>query len=212
MIKAILFDVGGVLHKSDTAVGDDMQRELGLTPGQIEEIWSTLIPRMGVGQLDEADFWDEIRQKYRVRRVSPDEKLLSRAFARELKQNKQLLDVAKQLREAGLRVAVLSDTNKLHAAVLEAAGSYKPFAYRFLSHEVGIRKPDPRIFQHALKVLDVKPSESIFIDDSAKNVAAANALGIHGIQFNDTEQVFSELTDLLPYIKLELRPANQITL
>lgn len=206
-IKAVIFDVGGVLHESDTAVSDDLQQELGLTEEQTREIWKDQIYRMGIGQLDEANFWKELSAKYGIREVTADERLLSRAFERELKQNKQVLDVAAQLKEAGLKLAILSDTNALHAEVLEAAGSYETFAHRFLSYEVGIRKPDPRIFQEALKVLEVKPEESIFIDDNAKNVAAAEALGINGIKFDSNKQFFTDLTALLPNIRLELRPA-----
>jgi putative hydrolase of the HAD superfamily len=203
MIKAVLFDVGGVLHESDTAVGDDLQQELGLTSIQIKEIWADQIFRMGKGKLDEPAFWEELKEKYDIRQVNPSEHLLSRAFARELKQNTRVLDIARNIDQAGLKTAVLSDTNALHAKVLENAGSYEPFKYRFLSHELGMRKPDPRIYKKALSVLEVRPEESIFIDDNSDNVVAAEKLGINGIVFKDTNQFVAELAALLPGVDLE---------
>jgi putative hydrolase of the HAD superfamily len=50
---------------------------------------------------------------------------------------------------------------------------------------LGLRKPDPRIFELALDVLQRDPEEVAFIDDRAGNCAAAEALGIHAIQYQD---------------------------
>lgn len=56
-----------------------------------------------------------------------------------------------------------------------------------ISAEVGLIKPDPEIFEHMLGRLNVVANETIFIDDNPHNVAAAEALGIHGIIYK-TEQ------------------------
>ena len=52
----------------------------------------------------------------------------------------------------------------------------------YLSYEMGIMKPERRIFEMMLKGEDAKPEETVFIDDSAHNVEAAAALGIHVLQ------------------------------
>jgi putative hydrolase of the HAD superfamily len=61
---------------------------------------------------------------------------------------------------------------------------------------LGLRKPDPRIFELALDVLQRDPEEVAFIDDRAGNCAAAEALGIHAIQYQDESQCAQALERL----------------
>ena len=53
----------------------------------------------------------------------------------------------------------------------------------FSSCYLGVRKPDRKIYQVALDVLQREPERVVFIDDRAENVAAATSLGIHGIRY-----------------------------
>jgi putative hydrolase of the HAD superfamily len=66
----------------------------------------------------------------------------------------------------------------------------------FSSCYLGLRKPDPRIFELALDVLQRDPEEVAFIDDRAGNCAAAQALGIHAIQYQDEVQCAQALERL----------------
>lgn len=54
----------------------------------------------------------------------------------------------------------------------------------FVSYELGLLKPDIKIYQQVLKMLGVLPEEAIFVDDKPQNVEAAQSIGIHGIVFN----------------------------
>jgi putative hydrolase of the HAD superfamily len=66
-----------------------------------------------------------------------------------------------------------------------------------ISAEVGLRKPDPRIFQLALERLKAAPAEAVFIDDFGINLQAARAAGLHAIKFIDPLQVRAELQRVL---------------
>jgi putative hydrolase of the HAD superfamily len=66
-----------------------------------------------------------------------------------------------------------------------------------ISAEVGIVKPDPRIFHLALERLSVQPAESVFIDDILTNVEAARQEGLVAIHFQDTRQTLADLQVLL---------------
>ncbi|MBI5378997.1 MAG: HAD family phosphatase [Nitrospirae bacterium] len=85
---------------------------------------------------------------------------------------------------------LLSNTNALHFAYI---AQHAPFIFlfdaRILSFRVGLRKPDPAIFRLALDCADVAAEETLLIDDRPENVAAAEALGIHGHHFTDAEQL-----------------------
>ena len=61
------------------------------------------------------------------------------------------------------------------------------------SHEVGCRKPDPRIFQIALQRLDIEHQRTVFLDDVQRNVDGALAVGLRAVLFVDTGQAIREL-------------------
>ncbi len=61
------------------------------------------------------------------------------------------------------------------------------------SHEQGIAKPDRRIFELTCERLGVQPAEMIFLDDHERPVAAAHALGIHDILFENTAQAIATI-------------------
>lgn len=63
------------------------------------------------------------------------------------------------------------------------------FEYILVSGEVKLKKPDPKIYQMLLSDQGLKAEECIFIDDSARNIAAAKQLGIHGIHFSNPVQL-----------------------
>lgn len=66
------------------------------------------------------------------------------------------------------------------------------------SSEVGMRKPEPRIFQLALDKLGVVPEEAVMLDDIAVNVDAARALGMHAVQVGpQAREALAELDGLL---------------
>jgi epoxide hydrolase-like predicted phosphatase len=61
------------------------------------------------------------------------------------------------------------------------------------SHEVQLGKPDPRIFTLACEQLGVLPQEAIFLDDVEGHIAAARAVGMHGIVFTETQKAIAEI-------------------
>jgi putative hydrolase of the HAD superfamily len=65
------------------------------------------------------------------------------------------------------------------------------------SAEIGVMKPDPRIYQAMLEKLGVSPPETIFVDDFLENVEGARRLGMRSIHFLDPDQARAELHDWL---------------
>ena len=66
-----------------------------------------------------------------------------------------------------------------------------------ISAEVGMRKPEPRIFLHAAELLGLAPQECVFIDDIAANITAAEDLGFAGVLHTDTASTVQRLSELL---------------
>jgi putative hydrolase of the HAD superfamily len=88
------------------------------------------------------------------------------------------------------RIACLSNTNVLHLARMPDLRSV--FDGCFLSHEMGLMKPDREAFEFALNALSVRPQDVWFFDDLLANVSAARALGINSHRvagFADVEPI-----------------------
>lgn len=66
-----------------------------------------------------------------------------------------------------------------------------------VSSRLGVVKPDPQIFKHALAKLGVEPADAVYIDDLERHVAAAESLGIRAILYRDFEQTKRELEAIL---------------
>jgi 2-haloacid dehalogenase len=75
-----------------------------------------------------------------------------------------------------------------------------PFLQRFrhvaVSGRLKMGKPDPRIYRHLLELGGLDPRRTVFVDDSAKNVDAAAALGLHAIRFTDADDLEQRLAAL----------------
>ena len=63
-----------------------------------------------------------------------------------------------------------------------------------VSGEEKLMKPDPAIYRLALDRFGLEPGQAVFIDDSAPNIDAANALGIHGLLFSDADRLRADLS------------------
>jgi len=67
----------------------------------------------------------------------------------------------------------------------------------FISGEIKLAKPDPKIFQHVIAALDADPSTLVFVDDFIENIEAAREAGINAIHFRSREHALNELAEYL---------------
>jgi len=107
------------------------------------------------------------------------------------------VEILRELRDRGVPIYALSNWS---AETFPLSRNRFDFLHWFhgtvLSGEVKLIKPDPRIFQHFFATHNVNPSDAVYIDDLAPNVATANALGMHGIVFTDPLSLRTELEKL----------------
>ena len=114
------------------------------------------------------------------------------------------LDMLLQLRQQGYKVCLLSNTNPFMmqwACSPAFDGGHHPIGYYFdhlyLSYECKVMKPSPLIFQMMLRGQQATADETLFIDDSPNNCAAARALGIHTLCPQNNEDWIPSLKDYL---------------
>ena len=92
---------------------------------------------------------------------------------------------------------LLSNTNALHIDFIRERYEF-PNLVRgaILSHELGLRKPDPAIYRAALKMSGTKPEETVFVDDLKPNVESAGKMGFQAIRFRNAEDLRRRFDDL----------------
>lgn len=95
------------------------------------------------------------------------------------------LEFLKKLKqEKSYRLILLSNTNHIHIDWVKQNISFfeefkNCFDAFYLSQELNLRKPEPEIYRYVLEKHDLKPEETLFIDDTSENTEAAEKLGIH---------------------------------
>ncbi|MGP3593133.1 glucose-1-phosphatase [Vagococcus sp. WN89Y] len=103
----------------------------------------------------------------------------------------EVIAIMHKLREQGHRVVVLSNTNRLHT-------TYWPEQYPeiraaadtiYLSQEMGMRKPEARIYQKVLELEGVSADDAVFFDDNADNILGAQQVGITAIRVHDKKTI-----------------------
>jgi epoxide hydrolase-like predicted phosphatase len=98
--------------------------------------------------------------------------------------NPQWIPILQNLKSEGLKVAVLTNNYFIDRAKTGITTPLNPkyFDEIFESCKIGLRKPDPKVFQYVLDKLRVKPEEAIFVDDIGTNLKSAKSLGITTFQ------------------------------
>lgn len=193
-LRGVLFDVGGVFHRYvGGPVAQDIGEYLGISHEDLARAWDDLIPLLGTGRIEEAEFWRRFQASVGTDKVLPVPSLLVRRFGDRFLVYPEVLEWARGLRERGLRVGILSDTVEVQADWVRARGLYDGFDAVVLSHEIGWRKPSPEAYAVALARLGTSAEQTAFIDDTPANVAGARAVGMQAVLFVSFAPVRDEL-------------------
>ena len=199
-IHAILFDIGGVLVRTvDRAPRQALAERLNMTAHDLEELvfGGESGRRAQLGQIDESEQWN-----YACRQVGwPSDQVMefrSQFFAGD-RLDADLLEQIRLLHQ-DYKTGIISNAMNGTRSLIEGPWAMGDiFDAILLSGEVGVMKPDPRIYHLALQRLDVLPEQAVFIDDFAHNIAGAEAIGLRGIHFRDPAQALAELSALLDF-------------
>jgi FMN phosphatase YigB (HAD superfamily) len=199
MIKAVIFDIGGVLSRfvrSDNR--SRWERRLGLPEGGLERaiFHNPLAARGFIGQASDEEVWEDFRLRFNL--TSQDIVDLYQEFWQDAEWDTVLFDYIRGLRPR-YRTGVISDAlpGARHEARVKANVNYDLFDVVLISGEEGVLKPDAAIFDRALAALGVERGEAVFVDDNPRIIDGANALGIHGVLSVTSEQTLADIDRLL---------------
>jgi putative hydrolase of the HAD superfamily len=199
MIRAVIFDVGGVLECNsgpERWLGK-WQQILGLDPDRFGAIAATIDPQhlMGIGRMSEAEY----RQRW------TDALALSDAQAEEFMQDmwdwycgeldEELMAYACGLR---CRTAILSNSGSGARDQEERrfgfSAVFDPIVY---SHEVGMVKPDRRVYELTCEQLGITPAEAVMLDNWEVSIDGAREVGMHTVLHVDTAESIRAIDALL---------------
>lgn len=198
-IDAVIFDFGGVFTRSERILEElhGYERQLGLPRDAIVlalgsgEAWRAV----SIGAISEEEYWAGVSPAF-----APE---LPPAFGRfqhgalpfeEL--NQEVVALAESLRGT-VRTGLLSNATISLAAYLDRLPAiHRLFDDIVISAEVGLRKPDPAIYQLAVNRLGVEASRAVLVDDKSRNTKAAQAVGMHAIVFSSQAQLRADLSRL----------------
>ncbi|WP_338643695.1 glucose-1-phosphatase [Yersinia bercovieri] len=183
-----IFDLGNVI------VDIDFKRVLGVWSKLSSIPLATLSERFTMGEVFQQHERGEISDEEFALQLS-DEMGVSLSFeqfaegwqAVFVALRPEVIAIMHKLREEGHRVVVLSNTNRLHCnhwpqhypEVAAAAD------HMYLSQDLGMRKPEARIYQHVLNAESTPAEQAIFFDDVEANIVAARIEGITAIHVTD---------------------------
>jgi len=198
LIRAILFDAGSVLFgMGDLSIRQRLAERIGVPLAQIDDLvfGSPSARQATVGELTVDQHWQQVMAALGLPlEMLPD--FMAQFWSADVL-NIQLADLIRSLR-GRYKIGLLSNAwSNMRQVLDERFHVADLFDELIISAEVGLAKPDPRIYHLAVQRLNVQPSETVFIDDMLKNVEAARLEGLHAIQYLDFEQMLAELNPLL---------------
>ncbi|MGZ8734796.1 MAG: HAD-IA family hydrolase [Acidimicrobiia bacterium] len=203
--RAVIFDLGGVVFPSPLEVFRTYEREQGLPDRFISEVvladpvdgaWS----RLERGELTLATFPAEFEAECRAAGGEVDASALMLGIGSAFAPRPEMIGAILAIRDRGLRTGAL--TNNWIADEARGNGASSPaldglFDVIVESAIVGLRKPDPRIYEMVCVSLDITPPEAVFLDDLGTNLKPARAMGMATIKVGDPHEAIDELGGVL---------------
>jgi len=196
-VTTVVFDLGGVLIDWSPY---HLYRGLMVDEAEIDAFLEEIGFSAWNAQLDAGRSWpaavEDLATRYPHRRA-----LIEAFHARWSETLGEAIDgtveILRELLDAGVRVIALSNwAADTFPQALERFAFLGWFEGIVISGEVGVGKPDPRIFEALLTRFGLDAADAVFVDDSPANVAAAARLGFHALPFSSPDDFRAELVAL----------------
>lgn len=196
-VDAVVFDLGNVLVRWDRRL---LYEQLIPDPVALDRFLDEVLTLEVNAELDRGRPLAEVTAALAARH--PDERDLIDAFATRWPETLgEILDgsvaILEELRRLPVTLLALSNWGRDTFAAAEPRLPFlRHFDHLVISGREGIVKPDPAIFELLCRRHDVVPARAVFVDDSADNIAAADALGFLTVHFSNPAQCRRALIDL----------------
>ena len=196
MIKAILLDFDGVLTTDKTgsqSIINYLSAKTGIPYDTLKPVYASFNKELLSGSLKHEDMWQAFCERVGT---NIEYSLLVESFW-NTPIDADMIALAKQLKP-DYTIGMITD-NKCDriGEIVRYHGWSELFDVISVSAAFGSGKTDERIFNETLSALGIRPEESVFIDNTAKNLIVPEQLGIHTILFDDENRDFAQFTEQL---------------
>ncbi len=197
MIKAVMFDFGGVLADEGFRKGlKAIAERNGLDPDTFYRTAMELIYQSGyvTGRSYESSYWAVLREKTGI--TGSDEELRQEILKRFVLREK-IIRVVEKIKSSGFITAILSDQTNWLDEINEKKPFYHLFDFIFNSYKLKKSKRELSVFRDVTTAMGLKPDEVLFVDDNPANIKNASDTGLRSIHFTDVEGFNREIDDML---------------
>jgi len=194
---AVFFDLGGVILRTEyQAPRERLAERLNMTYEDLSKVVfdGETARKASIGEMSVVEHWLAVTRKLRLP-ASEMESIRTEFFAGDVI-DRDLLAFIRSLRPRYKTGLISNAWGDMRDYIVKNQFD-NAFDTLIISAEIGMMKPQPEVYQLALKRALVEAREAAFVDDMPKNVEAANALGMHGIIFRDPAQVKENLKALM---------------
>jgi len=201
--KTIIFDLGAVILNINYQNTIDEFTKLGVNNAATlysKKVQTNLFNQIETGMISSDEFLKALQKETKNANINQVEKAWN-AMLLDLPEER--VHLIKKLKN-NHTIYLLSNTNAIHIdAFKKQLGNKKWLAFcklfdkMYLSHELGLRKPDVKIFEYILKEQKLKAEEVFFIDDSPQHIASAKKIGIHCHHLLDDENIITLFPDII---------------
>lgn len=197
-LRAVIFDFGMVLTgMPDANAHDELLRITGLEPERFEHFYWADRHAYDEGKLTGVGFWQKLVRDAGLNLPDSTIEDLNRWDARMWTTvDSAMLAWHAKVKEAGVLTAILSNMGDSVLENIEREFDWlSSFDALVWSYQLGVAKPDPVIYRHALNLLGTAARETLFIDDKPVNVDAARALGMQALVYTTMAKLRYDLLE-----------------
>jgi putative hydrolase of the HAD superfamily len=195
-MRAVIFDYGEVLCFRPTSGEFSRMADIfGLGLDSFRTLWERGRAPLDRGDLTPEAYWSKFAEETRIK-LEPQqvEKLCRWEIEMWSKVNPTMVEWLLKISAAGIKTGLLSNMPADLAAHVQHNFEWMDkFTFKTFSAHLRLVKPDPAIYEHTLRGLGAKPSETLFVDDRESNIRASRTLGMRAIQFQSIEQLRNDL-------------------
>jgi putative hydrolase of the HAD superfamily len=197
MIKAIIFDFGGVVYKDVMKfLYEKTGEKFHIEPKLVKKKSKPLLMEWQKNKISSEEFWKQLASRLKISDSNSLKEIWDKTFIEHSLPNEKTIEIVKKLKMRGYKVAALSNIAEPHATYHRKKKHYEIFPQVFLSFELGMAKPEKEIYEYAARMMDVGFEECVFIDDDEVNLETAKKLGMKTILFQSPEQLKKDLKKL----------------
>lgn len=195
MIKAIIFDLGGVMATDPLpSTCKKLAKITGIEFNKVYEIARQNQDPVQRGKIGVKRYWENIKRDLKS---DFDINEIKNSSLKSLRPYSRMINLVKKLRKK-YKVGLLSNTEKENFEYWNKKYSFdKIFDDIVTSFEIGSRKPEKEIYKKSIEKLGVKPNEIVFVDNEIKNLNGATRLGIRTLLYDTYDNFLSRLNKIL---------------